>query len=183
MSKSLVYVSVALLALLAGMLTAIYFPFSPSISPANVTTVSPIPTPPPFHDLDGHIHTLAEWQGKVVILNFWATWCPPCREELPEFVQLQKELGEKGLQFIGIAVDDVEAVRLFLKDTPVNYPILLSDNTVLNWADRFGNGVAGLPFSIVLNRKGESVYSKMGLFHRHQVLDAVRPWLSQDVPK
>ena len=132
---------------------------------------------PPLRDLDGRPRTLAEWRGQVVILNFWATWCPPCREEMPEFVNLQRELEGKGLRFVGVAIDDPEEVRAFLKENPVNYTILIGDEQAPDWADKLGNRLSALPFSAVFDQGGKLVYTQTGIFKREQLLKVVKPLL------
>jgi thiol-disulfide isomerase/thioredoxin len=76
-------------------------------------------------DTSGREQPLKQWKGKVVVVNFWATWCEPCREEMPRFVKLQDEYGDKGLQFVGIAIDQVDKVQRFSSEIHVNYPTLI----------------------------------------------------------
>ena len=167
MTRKLAYGLLTLAALGAGILT-------------QRLLVGEAPPPePPLTDLDGHRHALAEWRGKVVVLNFWATWCPPCREEMPAFVALQEELGERGLQFVGVAIDDPGAVREYLKKHPVNYPVLAGDSGVPAWADSLGNQLSALPFSAVFDRDGRKVHTQTGLFRREQVLTVVAPLLDR----
>ncbi len=159
----------ALLALVAGVATQRWMA-------AESVPAAPI-AEPVLRDLDGRTHTLAEWRGKVVVLNFWATWCPPCRAEMPEFVRLQYELGGQGLQFVGVAIDEPEAVREFLQENPVNYPILIGDEQAPAWADSLGNRLKGLPFSVVFDPAGQATHSQTGIFRRQQVLEAIKPLL------
>jgi len=128
-------------------------------------------------DLEGKAHTLAEWKGRVVVLNFWATWCPPCREEMPDFTQIQSEFDRQGVSFIGIAIDDPLVVKAYLAEHPVNYPILVGGSDVPAWADRLGNEISALPFSVVLDRKGQQIHAHIGRFHHQQILDQVKPLL------
>ncbi|MDD1649689.1 MAG: TlpA family protein disulfide reductase [Methylococcaceae bacterium] len=165
MTRRLVYGLLALAALGAGILTQrLFFVEAP-----------PPLAEPMLVDLEGRSHALAEWRGKVVVLNFWATWCPPCREEMPAFVALQQELGYKGLQFVGVAIDDPGEVRSYLAKHPVNYPILVGDAGVPAWADSLGNQLSALPFSVVFDRDGRKVHAQTGLFRRAEVLDKVGP--------
>src|SRR5574337_1673050 len=76
-------------------------------------------------DLAGKEQPLAQWRGKVLVVNFWATWCAPCREEMPEFIKAQSEYGAKGLQFVGIAVDQADKTEQFAKEIGLNYPTLV----------------------------------------------------------
>jgi thiol-disulfide isomerase/thioredoxin len=89
-------------------------------------------------DVEGNAQALRQWQGKVVVLNFWAPWCPPCRQEIPGFIRLQQRLGAQGLQFVGVALDAPAKVRAFVAETGVNYPILLDrKSTRLNSSHRY----------------------------------------------
>lgn len=164
------YGLIGLLALLAGVMVQRWV--SVSAPPA---VVLPEPT---LVNLNGEAHRLVEWRGKVLVLNFWATWCPPCREEMPEFDALQKELGDKGLQFVGVAIDDAEVVRGYLARHPVSYPILVGDAGVPEWADSLGNDLAALPFSVVFDREGRIHYAHTGVFRRQELLDKVSPLLA-----
>jgi thiol-disulfide isomerase/thioredoxin len=172
MRAKLWYGLIAVLALAAGVAAQRW---------ATMEPPAPVPEPA-LRDLDGRTRTLAEWRGKVVILNFWATWCPPCREEMPEFVRLQEELGGQGVQFVGVAIDEPEAVRDFLKEMPVNYPILIGDEEAPAWADSLGNRLSALPFSVVFDRGGRNAYAQTGIFRREQVLEAVKPLLGGRAP-
>jgi thiol-disulfide isomerase/thioredoxin len=160
--------ALALAALLAGFLTQRWLKPPP---------VSPPLAEPVLVDLQGGRHALAEWRGKVVVLNFWATWCPPCREEMPVFAALQQEYGERGLQFVGVAIDDPAEVRAFLAKHPVNYPILVGGSDVPGWADSLGNSLSALPFSVILDRSGQVVYRHVGVFRRDQALNELKALL------
>lgn len=131
-----------------------------------------------FPDLDGKPHLLSEWKGKVLIVNFWASWCPPCVEEMPEFSKLQRELGDKGVQFVGILVDDeADAAREFLKKNPVSYPILNGAIGGRPLASSLGNRAEVLPFSAVFTQDGKPVHIQLGKFGREEVLRRVLPLL------
>lgn len=129
-------------------------------------------------DLEGKAHTLSEWKGRVVVVNFWATWCPPCREEMPDFAAIQSEFEQQGLSFIGVAIDDPLVVKAYLAEHPVNYPILVGGSDVPAWADSLGNEISALPFSVVLDRKGQLRHAHIGRFHHQQILDQVKPLLT-----
>jgi cytochrome c biogenesis protein CcmG/thiol:disulfide interchange protein DsbE len=110
---------------------------------------------PPFtlETLDGPDVRLRDLRGEVVVLNFWATWCPPCRREIPDFVQLQRELGDEGVQFVGVALErsaGPEEVRAFADRMDINYPIGLDDGTI---AQTYG-GVRTLPTTFVIGPEG-----------------------------
>jgi peroxiredoxin len=112
--------------------------------------------------LDGERYTLSKLRGKVVLVNFWATWCPPCLKEIPYFVELQEEYGEQGFQIIGIAIDDEDAVRAFADDMGINYPVMASELEAIELSKHYGNRIGALPYSVVINRNGEITDTIMG---------------------
>ena len=105
-------------------------------------------------DLENTIRNSSEWQGKVVILNFWATWCPPCRSETPTFVELQEEYAARGLQFVGIAIDDRKKVEDFMDTYGVNYPMLIGEGSAIELAKQYGNRFGALPYTVIIDRQG-----------------------------
>jgi thiol-disulfide isomerase/thioredoxin len=113
-------------------------------------------------DVEGREQPLSQWQGKVLVVNFWATWCAPCREEMPEFVRAQVELGGKGLQFVGIAVDQADKVRQFAQDIGVNYPLLIGGYGAMELSKSLGNKLMALPFTVVVNRAGVVAHTQLG---------------------
>ena len=115
-----------------------------------------------FADVAGMPQPLAQWRGQLLVLNFWATWCPPCLKEIPAFVELQQRLGGRGLQFVGIALDEVEAVQPFLKDHAINYPVLLGDQDVARFMTVLGNQIGALPFTVVVGRDGRVLAMHQG---------------------
>ncbi len=109
----------------------------------------------PLSDLQGHPQTLAQYRGKVLVVNFWATWCPPCREEIPHFVEMQGILAAKGVQFIGIALDTPEQIGPFLSEMNINYPVFVGGISESELMRQLGNHGGGLPYTLVYNRQGE----------------------------
>ena len=106
--------------------------------------------------------SLGQWPGKVLVVNFWATWCAPCREEMPEFVRAQKDYGARGLQFVGIAVDQADKVEQFSKEFGLNYPSLIGGYGAVELSKMLGNKLAALPFTVVVDRQGRIAHTQLG---------------------
>jgi thiol-disulfide isomerase/thioredoxin len=140
-------------------------------SAPHLTQSSPAPDFS-LQSLDGKTTRLSDFRGKAVLLNFWATWCGPCKIEMPWFVDLQKEYGAQGLQIVGVAMDDAskEDIAKFAKDMGVNYPILLGKEAV---GDEYG-GVPALPESFLIARDGKIVDKIIGLRGKAEIEDAVK---------
>lgn len=115
-----------------------------------------------LNDLDGNPHKISEWDGKIIVLNFWATWCPPCKKELPSFIELQNQYAEQGVQFVGLAVDTPENVRSFMNEIPLNYPNLISETEAMKIGSIYGNQIGALPYTVFINRAGKIAYSHNG---------------------
>jgi thiol-disulfide isomerase/thioredoxin len=126
-------------------------------------------------DLSGVQHNIDQWQGKILIINFWATWCPPCRKEIPEFIDLQEQYSHKGLQFIGIAIDEQEAVNQYLNSTKINYPVLIGADKGIALAHQLGNSVDTVPFTIVVDQHKQIIHRQPGEFSREQILKLITP--------
>lgn len=137
---------------------------SPLLERLTEHTADELNTLPDFRlvDLSGREVASNAWAGKVLVLNFWATWCPPCIEEMPSFIRAQERLHDDGVQFVGIAVDRPEDVKAFIADHPVNYPLLIADTTVVALAKRLGNRLEVLPFTVIFDRRGRRIHSQIG---------------------
>ena len=130
-------------------------------------------------DVDGKQQALGQWKGKVLIVNFWATWCVPCREEMPEFVKLQKEFGDRGVQFVGIAVDDPAKVRQFAAELGLNYPALVGGYGAIELSKSLGNGVGALPYTLILDRSGSISRTKLGPVKTSDLRDIIGQLLAK----
>lgn len=115
-----------------------------------------------LHSLDGAPQTLAGLRGKILVINYWATWCAPCREEIPLFVRLQQEYETQGVQFVGIAVDQADKVRDFAKEFNINYPLLIAGLDAVELSRKAGNKAGVLPYTLVLDRTGKMAASLVG---------------------
>jgi len=129
-------------------------------------------------DISGQPHAISEWQGKIRVINFWATWCGPCRKEIPEFIELQKQYADKGLQFIGIAIDDPESVEKYLTSININYPMLIGDMAGINLAHQLGNNIDAVPFTLVVNQQGRIIHQHAGEFSKEKILEVITPLLN-----
>ena len=107
-------------------------------------------------DMIGVPRKLSEWDGNVIVLNFWATWCRPCLQEIPMFTDVQREVGQNKVRFIGIAVDDRATVETFLKRTSIeiNYPLLIGDDEAIPVAVDYGNDTGILPYTVIIDASG-----------------------------
>lgn len=166
--KTIVLLS-ALLALSAGMTLRLY----------QLDKVTQLPKAPlldiKLPDSDGKIRDINEWQGKIRIINFWATWCPPCLKEIPEFVSLQQELKVKDVQFIGIAVEDQASVVEFLQKNKVNYPMLIGGDAAIGLSQQLGNLVNAIPFTLIIDRQGMIVHRHPGELSQEKLLELLEP--------
>lgn len=118
-------------------------------------------------DLSGETRSISEWDGQVVLVNFWAPWCKPCREEMPMLVQLQKDYGPQGVQVLGLAIEEPGPVQDFLRELPVNYPVFADLLPTLNIQEAFGD--TRLPYSVLIDREGRMVYRKAGALTRTEM--------------
>jgi thiol-disulfide isomerase/thioredoxin len=133
-----------------------------------------------LRDLDGAPRAMAEWDGQVVLINFWAPWCKPCREEIPMLVALQREYGARGLQVLGPAIDDPEPVRRFADELQINYPVFADLMPTLAVQESFGD--TRLPYSVLIDRKGQIVFRKAGELKRAEIEPLLEPLLQEPPP-
>jgi thiol-disulfide isomerase/thioredoxin len=131
----------------------------------------------PLADLQGNPRTLDEWSGRILVVNFWATWCPPCLEEIPIFIRMQDRLGEQGLQFVGIAIDDPEKVRAFVEQQQMNYPTLVGQADAMALSDLAGNARGGLPYTLVFDRARQILSTHYGALTEEKLESIILPAL------
>jgi thiol-disulfide isomerase/thioredoxin len=132
---------------------------SPAVPDTNSAAVAPtVPEVRPqfsLTDSQGRRRSISEWDGRPLLVNFWATWCEPCQREIPLLTQLQDQGHPPGLEVVGIAVDRPEAVATYLAKHPVQYPILIGEQEGLDVASAFGIQVIGFPITVFIDRRGE----------------------------
>lgn len=119
-------------------------------------------------DAAGEPRSIRDWAGKSLIINFWATWCPPCRRELPLLNELHARHAAEGFQVVGVAVDFREDVLAFMKETPIDYPMLIGEQEGLDAARAFGMGNLGFPFTVFTDKAGRVVTVHVGELHAPQ---------------
>lgn len=130
-------------------------------------------------DLGGLPTSADTWDGQVVLINFWAAWCPPCRREIPAFSEVRELYHEDGFEVVGVAIDSLEAVERFLNDLDVHYPQLIGDQDAITLMHAFGNSGGGLPFSVLLDRGGTVRFTKSGELKKGALMEKVETLLAE----
>ena len=115
-------------------------------------------------DLSGQAQSLSQWKGKVLVVNFWATWCPPCKEEMPEFSRINTKYASNGVQFVGISLDSADKVAAFRKENEISYPLLISNLETLDLSSDLGNRAKALPFTVILRQDASLQQVKLGKY-------------------
>ena len=181
LGRTLLYIGVAALAIFAGFLLQ---NTKTSSTPKRMAQNAPVTNDSAnlilettLPDLQGKNQSVSQWKGEVLVVNFWATWCEPCRREMPEFIELQDELRDQGLLFIGIALDQKNKVQQYSKEIGVNYPVLLGGIEAMELAEVAGNRYAVLPFTVIFNRNGEIAGTHVGRLARDKLEAILKPLL------
>jgi thiol-disulfide isomerase/thioredoxin len=125
-------------------------------------------------DLAGAPQSIAQWDGKVLVVNFWASWCDPCRREIPLLNALQAEYGKRGVQVIGVAVDDIGQVQDFVREIPINYPVLVGEQDAVDALAGFGAEMTVLPYTAFVGRDGHIELLHAGELHRDDALTLLK---------
>ncbi len=131
-----------------------------------------------FTDLDGQPHTLADYRGQLVLVNFWGTWCGPCLVEIPLLIEAQKIHGARGLQVLGPAMDKPEAVRAYRDQVQLPYPVFAGDAETAAAMEMLGDTQGGLPFSVLISPTGEVLYRQSGEFNREELKELIEAHLN-----
>ena len=126
-------------------------------------------------DLAGQVRKLGEWRGRVLVCNFWATWCAPCRDEIPMLMETKAKHASSGLEIVGIAIDNPANVRQFSASFKISYPILLAEADGLDLMRKLGNSGGGLPYTVVADRQGAIVHRKLGALKQAELEAVLAP--------
>ena len=166
----IIIVAISLLALLGGVLTSqwIYKTGLARDPAVKAFFANSWQTP------DGKTVNTQDWQVKVLVVNFWASWCPPCVEEMPALDKLQQEFLQQKVLFVGIGIDSPSNIREFLSKTPVSYPIVIGGLEGSNLSKQLGNSQGALPYTIIINAKGKASYSKLGKISEDDIRSAIK---------
>lgn len=169
--RRLILPAAALIAAVAGYFTAyVLRDDAPATQAAAVEFALP--------DLDGKKRNAGEWRGRTVLLNFWATWCPPCREEIPLFLDARERFAARGFEVVGIAVDQADAVLAYSESMGIDYPLLIGDDQVFGLMHTLGNTSGALPYSLMISPEGKILSTKHGSYTQtelNQVIEAALP--------
>jgi len=131
----------------------------------------------PFTDLAGKSRRLIEWQGRVLVCNFWATWCAPCREEIPLLIAAQQQYAVKNVQIVGIGIDHANKISEFSSQLKITYPLLVAGAATVDTMKLLGNQSGGLPFTVILDQGGAVAKTKLGALQPGELDDILAPIL------
>ncbi|HBO18762.1 MAG TPA: redoxin [Methylophilaceae bacterium] len=145
-------------------------------SEKNITSTAPLFTSI-INDPEGKPQSLKQFENKIIVLNFWATWCEPCREEMPELSNFYTENSSKNIVVIGIAIDEAKAVKSYLKKTKVMYPILVDEDKGVILSKNLGNNQGILPYTVIINSNGSVQKTIFGRIHKDQLDATLKPLL------
>ena len=160
---------ISLLALLAGVFSSQWISQTGLASDPSIKAFFANPWQTP----DGKPANSENWRGKLLVLNFWASWCPPCVEEMPALDRIAQEYASKNVLIVGIGIDSPSNIREFLQKTPVSYPIVLGGLEGSNLSKQMGNTQGALPYTVVVNSKGKSIYTKLGKISEEELKKAI----------
>jgi len=130
-----------------------------------------------LQDTEGVVRNSSEWDGKILVVNFWATWCPPCVEEMPILLEFQDQYSSHGVQVVGVAVDNLEQVKDFMDFYGINFPVLVGSEDAIALAQKMGNRISALPYTAIFSQTGKTIYAQPGKITEETLKKAIRPLL------
>ena len=144
-----------------GSLISYFISGGPKISDSNNASTKAL-FAVTFLDQNNKPQAMSQWQGKIIVLNFWATWCPPCREEMPELSALNTQLKEKNVIVIGVAIDEIGLIQEFVKENKISYPLLAAEDNGMELAAQLGNNKGVLPYTVIIRPDGTVAKTYLG---------------------
>jgi thiol-disulfide isomerase/thioredoxin len=168
-SKWSLLAAVGLILLIAGIAVGML-----RLSPAKVPAASWV-FELAFPDPQGQAVSLQDVRGRLTVVNFWATWCPPCVEEMPELSRIHEEMSAKDVKVLGLAIDSPSNVREFLKSRSFSYPLLVTGGSGSELAKRLGNSIEALPYTVLIDANGSVLKQKLGRIKEEEL----RKWISE----
>lgn len=160
---------ISMLALLAGVFSSHWISQTGLASDPSIKAFFANPWQTP----DGKSAKTEDWRGKVLVVNFWASWCPPCVEEMPALDKIAQEYAARNVLIVGIGIDSPSNIRQFLEKTPVSYPIMIGGLDGSALAKQMGNTQGALPYTVIINAKGKSVFTKLGKISEEELKKAI----------
>lgn len=135
-----------------------------------------------LNDVNGVPQSLAQWKNRVLVINFWASWCPPCREEMPSFSRLYTKYAASGVQFVGIALDSAENVQSFAAEESIAYPLLVGEASGVELARGLGNATLALPYTLILTPAGAPYFTRLGRLSEQDLDTELQKQLRRKTP-
>lgn len=169
--KNFVWVILALLVMISSVIGGYYLqliigqgsvPVDDTGAPTHETVIGEPRPDFSLPDPDGDMRAISDWDGDILAINFWATWCTPCKEEIPEFVELQNKYRDRGVTFVGVAIDSNTAVTEFIDRYGMNYPVLIGEQAAIDAAEAYGNDIGALPYTAFVDRSGRISHVRRG---------------------
>lgn len=136
-----------------------------------------------FKDSNDAIQSFGQWKGKTLVVNFWATWCAPCRREIPDFAKVSDRYRDRGVQFVGLGIDTAENIARYASEASVPYPLLVGGTGALPIMAGLGNPSLGLPFTLLVDREGEIRMRRLGPMTSNMLTDALDAVLARELPR
>ncbi|MGB5279231.1 MAG: TlpA disulfide reductase family protein [Gammaproteobacteria bacterium] len=175
MKKTIIFIVTMAIAGVSGFVLQRYLSSNHTAAPQTDTAVIGTQrTEFAMVDIDGKMRNIKDWDGQVILLNFWATWCPPCLKEIPDFIEVQQQLQNRGFQIIGIAVDDENEVRDFAAKMAMNYPVMAGEIEAIELSQKYGNSIGGLPFSAIIDKNGKITHTITGELSKNRLISILK---------